>query len=64
MTHSPRPVARTQIVEKVWDQHFDSGTNVLNVYMNKLRRKVDLPSTVPLLHTIRGTGFLLAAQPP
>ncbi len=62
MTNSPRPVNRTSIIEKVWDQHFDSGTNVLNVYMNKLRKKLDLPGTAPLLHTVRGTGFALHAQ--
>jgi DNA-binding response OmpR family regulator len=62
MTHSPRPVSRPDIVKKVWDQHFDSGTNVINVYVNKLRRKLDLPGTAPLLHTVRGTGFAFHAD--
>jgi len=57
MTNSPRLVSRSTIVERVWDQHFDSGTNVVNVYMNKLRKKLDLPGLPPLLHTTRGTGF-------
>ena len=61
MTNSPRAVNRTSIIEKVWDQHFDSRTNVLNVYMNKLRKKIDLPGTAPLLQTVRGTGFALGA---
>jgi len=59
MTNSPRLVSRATIVEKVWDQHFDSGTNVVNVYMNKLRKKLDLPGLTPLLHTTRGTGFAI-----
>lgn len=62
MTNSPRPVSRTTITEKVWDIHFDSGTNVLNVYMNKLRKKLELPGLAPLLHTMRGVGFSLHAE--
>ena len=62
MTSSPRPVNRTTITEKVWDQHFDPGTNVLNVYVSKLRQKLNLPGTVPLLQTVRGTGFALRAE--
>lgn len=64
MTHSPRPVSRTTIIERVWDQHFDSGTNVLNVYLNKLRKKLNLPGHAPLIHTLRGTGFVLRAGTP
>jgi two-component system copper resistance phosphate regulon response regulator CusR len=56
---SPRPVSKATLVERVWDQHFDSGTNVLNVYVNYLRKKVDLPGCAPLLHTLRGIGFAL-----
>lgn len=56
---SPRTVTKTSLVERVWDQHFDSGTNVLNVYINYLRKKVDLPGMSPLIHTIRGVGFAL-----
>jgi DNA-binding response OmpR family regulator len=56
---SPRPVSKATLVERVWDQHFDSGTNVLNVYISYLRKKVDLPGCVPLLQTLRGIGFAL-----
>jgi two-component system copper resistance phosphate regulon response regulator CusR len=56
---SPRPVSKTAITEHVWDQYFDSNTNVVNVYMKHLRRKIDLPGMAPLLHTIRGVGFAL-----
>ncbi|MES2469268.1 MAG: response regulator transcription factor [Verrucomicrobiota bacterium] len=61
---SPRPVSKATLVERVWDQHFDSGTNVLNVYVNYLRRKVDLPGCPPLLQTLRGIGFALREGDP
>ncbi len=59
---SPRTVTKTSLVERVWDQHFDSGTNVLNVYINYLRKKVDLPGMSALIHTIRGVGFALREE--
>jgi len=59
---SPRPLSKTTLVERVWDQHFDSGTNVLNVYVNYLRKKVDLPGCRPLIHTLRGIGFALREE--
>lgn len=59
LVNSPKPVSKMAIVEHVWDQHFDSQTNVVNVYMNYLRNKVDLPGLPPLLHTVRGVGFAL-----
>lgn len=60
---SPRTVTKTALVERVWDQHFDSGTNVLNVYVNYLRKKIDLQGMPPLIHTVRGVGFALREQP-
>ena len=59
MTSSPKPVSKTAIVEHVWDQHFDAGTNVVNVYINYLRTKIDRPGLAPLIHTIRGVGYAL-----
>ncbi len=59
MTSSPKPVSKTAIIEHVWDQHFDSGTNVVNVYVNYLREKIDRPGLVPLIQTVRGVGFAL-----
>lgn len=56
---SPRPVSKTAITEHVWDQYFDSNTNVVNVYIKHLRRKIDRPGLPPLLHTVRGVGFAL-----
>lgn len=61
---SPRTVTKASIVERVWDQHFDSGTNVLNVYVNYLRKKVDFPGHPPLIHTVRGVGFALREGSP
>lgn len=62
MSSSPKPVSKTAIVEHVWDQHFDSQTNVVNVYIKHLRNKVDLPGWKPLLHTVRGVGFALREE--
>ncbi len=59
MIAAPKPVSKTAIVEHVWDQHFDSGTNVVNVYVNYLREKIDRPGWVPLIHTVRGVGFVI-----
>lgn len=59
---SPRPVSKTAIVEHVWDQHFDSETNVVNVYIKLLRRKIDKPELKPLIHTVRGVGFALREE--
>ncbi len=56
---SPRPVSKATLVERVWDQYFDSGTNVLNVYVNYLRRKLDRPGSPSMIQTLRGIGFAL-----
>ena len=60
---SPRPVSKTTLVERVWDQYFDSGTNVVNVYVNYLRKKIDTDGLPPLIHTERGVGFVLREDP-
>lgn len=58
--HSPRQVhTRTAICEHVWDYHFDPGTNVVDVYMQRLRRKIDEGFSRRLLHTVRGVGFAM-----
>lgn len=59
---SPKPVSKTVIVEHVWDQHFDSETNVVNVYIKLLRRKIDRPELAPLIHTVRGVGFAVREE--
>ena len=61
---SPNPVPKTAIVERVWDQHFDSGTNVVNVYVRYLRAKLEMNGEPPLIHTVRGVGFALRQPAP
>jgi two-component system copper resistance phosphate regulon response regulator CusR len=62
MRHSGEVVTRTQITEHVWDQHFDTDTNVIEVYISYLRNKIDRPNMAKLLHTVRGTGYILQAD--
>jgi DNA-binding response OmpR family regulator len=60
MMQSPgRVLTRAQIIERVWDWHFDTGTNVVDVYIQRLRRKIDDAHEVKLLHTVRGVGYAL-----
>lgn len=54
-----RVVSRTLLSEHVYDYHFDSDTNVIDVYINKLRNKIDKQFATPLLHTIRGVGYII-----
>jgi DNA-binding response OmpR family regulator len=54
---------RTQIQERVWDYHFDPNTNLVDVYIQRLRRKVDDGETVKLIHTVRGVGYCMKAEP-
>ena len=64
MRHSDRPVTRSLIIEHVWDIHFDSVSNVVEVHINSLRNKVDRGFSAPLIHTVRGVGYMLADAPP
>ena len=57
MSASPRPVSKAVIIEQVWRQRLDSKTNVVNVYVRNLRRKIWREHSPPLLHTVRGVGF-------
>ncbi len=56
-----RVVTRTMLLEQVWDYHFDPATNVIDVHVSRLRRKLDEGFDRPLLHTVRGAGYMLAA---
>jgi len=56
-----RPRGRMAIVESVWDYDFDPGTNLVDVYIMRLREKIDTKSELKLLHTIRGVGYLIKA---
>jgi two-component system OmpR family response regulator len=55
-------VTRTMMLEEVWDYHFDPGTNVIDVHISRLRKKIDEGSEKPLLHTVRGVGYMLSDQ--
>jgi DNA-binding response OmpR family regulator len=52
-------VSKTMIMERVWDYNFDPGTNVVEARMSKLREKVDRDFEIPLIHTIRGLGYVV-----
>jgi two-component system, OmpR family, response regulator len=54
-------VSRTMLLQHVWDLHFDPMTNVIDVYVGRVRRKVDAGEGYPLIHTVRGVGFCLRA---
>jgi len=58
-----RVLSRTQIIERVWEYHFDIGTNVVDVYIQRLRRKIDDDFESKLLHTVRGVGYVLRTEP-
>jgi two-component system copper resistance phosphate regulon response regulator CusR len=59
MRNPNRPLSRTEICEHVWDIHFDHESNVVDVYMNMLRKKVDQPFKKKLLQTVVGAGYAL-----
>lgn len=54
-----RTISKKEIAEKVWDLHFDTGTNVIEVYVNYLRNKLDRPFSRKLIHTVFGEGYVL-----
>jgi len=59
MRNPGRVLTRTMIAEHVWDYNFDPGTNVIDVYVNYLRKKIDIGHQPKLLHTVRGAGYVL-----
>jgi two-component system OmpR family response regulator len=61
MQHHGQAVTRAMLFEQVWHYHFDPGTNLIDVHIGKLRRKVDQPGEQALIHTVRGVGFVLRA---
>lgn len=62
LRHAEQVVTRTMLLEGVWDYHFDPGTNVIDVHVSRLRRKIDDGFEKPLLHTIRGAGYRLGLE--
>ena len=59
LRHADQVVTRTMLLEGVWDYHFDPGTNVIDVHVSRLRRKLDDGFDAPLIHTVRGAGYRL-----
>ena len=59
MQHAGQVVTRTMLLENVWDYHFDPQTNVIDVHISRLRSKIDKGFSQPLLHTIRGAGYMV-----
>jgi two-component system OmpR family response regulator len=62
MRHAGQVVTRTMLLESVWEYHFDPQTNVIDVHISRLRAKIDKGFDRPLLHTVRGAGYMIRAQ--
>lgn len=62
--HPERVISRVEIAEKVWNTHFDTGTNFIDVYINYLRKKIDKDFDTKLIHTKPGIGFILTDEKP
>ena len=62
MRNPDKVLTRTMISEHVWDYHFDSLTNVIDVYVNYLRKKIDKDFEPKLIHTIRGVGYIMKGE--
>ncbi len=60
MKHAGQVVTRTMLLEHVWDYHFDPQTNVIDVHISRLRGKIDKSFAQPLLHTVRGAGYMIS----
>ncbi len=61
MRHAGQSVTRTMLLEKVWEYHFDTQTNVIDVHISRLRSKIDKGFDRPMLQTVRGAGYRLEA---
>jgi len=64
MKHAGQVVTRTMLLENVWDYHFDPQTNVIDVHISRLRAKIDKGQDRPLLHTVRGAGYMVSETGP
>ncbi len=62
MRNAGRVVTRTMITDHVWSHDFDTGTNVVDVYVNYLRKKIDAESEARLIHTVRGVGYVMKVE--
>ena len=59
MRHADEVVTRTMLAEHVWGDHFDSLSNLIEVFVNRLRKKIERDGSPRLLHTVRGAGYVL-----
>ena len=59
MRNSGQIITRTMLFESVWGYHFDPGTNIIDVHIGRLRRKIDAKGMLPLIHTVHGSGYML-----
>ncbi|KQQ13989.1 PhoB family transcriptional regulator [Methylobacterium sp. Leaf121] len=64
MRHAGQVVTRTMLLEHVWDYHFDPQTNVIDVHVSRLRAKIDRGFEHPMIHTVRGAGYVIRADEP
>ncbi len=62
MLNSGRIVTRTMLLERVWEFHFDPGTNIVESHISRIRSKIDRGGDVPLIHTVRGAGYVVRAN--
>jgi two-component system OmpR family response regulator len=59
MLNGGRVVTRTMLLERVWDFHFDPGTNIVESHISRIRSKIDRGGDAPLIHTVRGAGYVI-----
>ncbi|WP_342150048.1 response regulator transcription factor [Methylorubrum sp. SB2] len=64
MRHAGQVVTRTMLLENVWDYHFDPQTNVIDVHVSRLRGKIDRGFERPMIHTVRGAGYVVRTEEP
>ncbi len=62
MKNAGQTLTKRMILEAVWNCHFDPSTNLIEVHIARLRKKIDLPGLLPLIHTVRGSGYTLSAE--
>jgi two-component system OmpR family response regulator len=59
--HAGEVITRSLLLQHVWGLHFDPATNLIDVYVGRLRRKIDSEQACPIIHTVRGVGFCIRA---
>jgi two-component system, OmpR family, copper resistance phosphate regulon response regulator CusR len=64
LIHADAIVTRTMIIEHLWDMNFEPRSNVVEAFVKFLRQKIDQDSAAPLIHTVRGSGYMLSDRPP